>query len=212
MQIIPAINETDFEEIKRKIRLAASFAEWIHFDVSDGEFTDFKNWNEPERLLELGDELSGLKCEVHLMVKEPQAEIERWLSAGVLRVIIHAEVLANAWPMVIDKVDNFGAELGIALNPETGPEILKPYLRAAPFIQLLAVKPGPSGQKPDEAVLNKIKFVRSENSEAIIEIDGGVNEETARLAKAAGADILVSASYIWRSPNPKKAYETLKEI
>ena len=114
--------------------------------------------------------------------------------------------------MVIDKIDNFGAELGIAINPETPPETLKPYLKAVHFIQLLAVKPGPSGQKLDEAVLNKIKFVKSENPEAQIEIDGGINPETAKLAKYAGADILASASYIWRSPDPKKAYETLKEI
>ncbi len=212
MQIIPAINETDFEEVKKKIKLAVSFAEWVHFDVSDGEFTDFKTWNEPEKLLELGDEFSDLKYEVHLMVKEPQAEVERWCSAGASRIIVHAEALENGYPMVIDKIDDFGAELGIALNPETRPEVLKPYLKAVHFIQLLAVSPGPSAQKFDDAVLNKIKFIRRENPGVQIEIDGGINPETARLAKTAGADILTSASYIWRSPDPKKAYETLKEI
>jgi len=212
MQIIPAINETDFEEIKRKIRLASSFAEWVHFDVSDGEFTNFKNWNEPEKLLELGDELSGLKCEVHLMVQEPQAEIERWLEAGASRIIVHAEALENGYPMVIDKIDNFGAELGIALNPETPPEILKPYLKVVSFIQLLTVRPGPSGQKLDETVFGKINFIRKEIPEAVVEIDGGINLETAKMAKKAGADILVSGSYIWQSSEPHKAYEALKEI
>ncbi|KKU94125.1 MAG: Ribulose-phosphate 3-epimerase [Candidatus Jorgensenbacteria bacterium GW2011_GWA1_48_13] len=212
MQIIPSINETDFEEIRRKIGLAASFAEWVHFDVSDGEFTDFKNWNEPEKLLELSDELSGIRCEVHLMVAEPQAEVERWLSAGAARIIVHAEMVEDGWPMVIDKMDNFGAELGIAVNPETPLEILKPYLKAVPFIQLLAVKPGPSGQKFNETILSKIRIVKRENPETRVEIDGGINLETAKLAKKAGADILVSGSYIWQSPEPEKAYEALKEI
>lgn len=212
MQIIPVINETDFEEIKRKIRSASSFAEWVHFDVSDGRFTDFKNWNEPERLHELGDEFSDLKCEVHLMVEEPQTEIERWCTSGAARVIVHAEVLEESWPMVIDKIDDFGAELGIAINPKTPPDVLKPYLKSVSFVELLTVKPGPSGQKFSEEVLDKIKFVRGENPEAQIEIDGGVNPETAKLAKKAGADILASATYIWQSSNPKQAYETLQEI
>ncbi|HXF44473.1 MAG TPA: ribulose-phosphate 3-epimerase [Candidatus Paceibacterota bacterium] len=211
MQIIPSINETDFEEVKRKIRLAASFADWVHFDVSDGRFTNYKNWNEPERLLELGEEISDLKCEVHLMVEDPQSEMERWCAAGVLRVIVHAEAVEEGYPMVIDKADNFGIELGLALNPETPPEFLKPYLKAVNFFQILTVKPGTSGQKLDESVLRKIKFVKRENPEATVEVDGGINPRTAKLAAKAGADAVVSGSFIWRSPDPKKSYETLEK-
>jgi len=206
MEVIPAINCPDFDCVKQKIKQIKEIqGSWVHIDVADGQFTKSVSWNKPDDLLGL-EELAEINLEIHLMVEEPQAVVEDWLRVGGRRIIVHQEALGDGWPIILDKVTHYDAQIALAIKPETSAQVLLPYLDFVEMIQLLAVEPGPSGQQFNPVVLEKIKFLKKEKSNIKIEIDGGINPETAKLVKRAGADIIVSASFIFESPDPRSAY------
>lgn len=176
--------------------------------MEDGVFTPNVTWGNLEEFSHLATELPMLRFEVHLMVANPEEVMESWLKAGAERVIVHIEAMSDPH-RILETVKRTGGEVMLAINPGTSTEMLAPYLNSFPAFQVLAVPPGPSGQKFDESVLEKIKFLREKAPNAIIEVDGGINPETAKLAKEAGANILVSGAYVMGSPDPKGAYEEL---
>ncbi len=225
MLVIPVINCPDFKCVREKINKAIELgAEWVHIDVADGKFAKTKTWDNPEDLNSLGDELGDLKLEIHLMVLEPQAVIGDWLRCGASRIIVHFEALgdlptqaglpaqAGGWEVICDKIEREGGELGLALNPETPTYVLTPYLKAVSLVQLLAVEPGPVGQKFNPVIVEKLRELKQREPDLTVEIDGGVNLETAKLVREAGADIIVSASYIWGSENPREAFDKLMKV
>ncbi|PIY59277.1 hypothetical protein COY96_02690 [Candidatus Wolfebacteria bacterium CG_4_10_14_0_8_um_filter_37_11] len=229
MLIIPTINCGDFACVAEKLKKAGEFfsglpAEaltkegWVQIDIADGKFTSHSTWNQPKDLEKLKIENLKLKInpEVHLMVENPLAVIDDWIKAGAKRIIIHIETL-ELKSLKIEKLKNYASdcEIGLAINPETPIEDLIPFLSATidsskSFMQILAVNPGLSGQKFQPQVLDKIKFLKKNFPDVIIEVDGGINLETARLCQEAGADILAVGSYIWESEKPQKAYEDLQ--
>ncbi len=210
MEIIPVINCHDIESVREQVAKAGEFAEWLHLDVSDARFTFNKSWGDYSKWSEVG---SKLKLEVHLMVENPENEIDGWLNAGANRIIIHLEAVnEETFSEIKKKTNEKNVELMIAINPETPAEKLRPYFGEVSEFQILAVYPGPAGQKFLPLVVDKIRFLRSEMPNATIEVDGGINEETLKLSKSASANIATSMSYIFNNPNPKVAYETLKSI
>ena len=214
MTVIPAINEIDFEEVKKKIKAVEDFgAEWVHLDVSDGKFTKNKLWNNPKDLeeLEIRNNELGIKIDVHLMVQNPDEVLDKWLDAKVKRISVHLEAVKDLDVMKM-KCVAFGVELFLAIKPDTPVERFFSYAGNASGFLILAVNPGLAGQKFKEGQLEKIKALRQKFPDVKIEADGGVNADNAKAIKDAGADILVSASAIWGSNNPKKAYFNLKNI
>lgn len=217
MQVIPSINESVFSEVAAKIKKAETFLApeaFVHLDISDGIFSPYKTWNTPEELGGLG---THLNIEVHLMVQEPEAVLQSWLAAlrqatrGKRRIIVHYEVM-NDPAFILQSCAAEGAEAGIAFRPLTTPDVALVYLRDFTLAQVLAVEPGPSGQVFQESALQKIQFLRVRAPDVIIEVDGGMNPETALRVKSAGADAVVSGKYIWEAPSPKVAYEELASI
>lgn len=215
MQIIPAINAPDFETAKNLILKAKEFLPpngSLHIDVVDGKFSPASVWDNPEELKNLIAEepwLRKIKIEIHLMVMHPEQVIESWLAAGASRVIVHKEAVIDA-NLILETCKQFGAEVMIAIKPETPAEDLKPFFKKFKAFQVLAVTPGWAGQKFKPEIVNKIKFLREEAPNATIEVDGGLNPQTVKICKNAGADLFVSASYIFNSDNPKKAFEDLR--
>ena len=212
MQVIPAINSLSLEDAKKKIEIAANFSDWIHLDIVDGVFAPVKTWGSPQELKELttNNQRPTTNWEIHLMVENPEQEINGWLETGLAkRIIVHLESLAN-FEDFLKQRGNYGAEIMLAIKPDTAVEQLLPYLKGFQSFQILAVAPGYAGQKFQMEVINKIKFLRKMAPSAKIEVDGGINPETAKLAKEAGADIAVSASYIFENSDPKKAYLNLR--
>jgi ribulose-phosphate 3-epimerase len=209
MLVIPAINEIKFEEVLKKINAAGKFSQWIHLDVVDGKFASNITWNNPR-------DLAGLKhlkshLEVHLMIENPESVVEDWISSGVKRIIISLEALGGRQlPLLSNRNGNF--EIGLAISPETLVEDLLPYLENIKFVLVLGVKPGLAGQKFNEDILEKVRFLKNYYPGVIIEVDGGINLETAKLAKKAGADVIVSASYIWKNQHPERIYKELETI
>lgn len=193
-------------------------AAWVHLDVSDGKFTRNQLWNNPKDLLNVKgpmptgrQEFSNVKIEVHLMVQNPDAVLDEWLDAKVKRLIVHLESVRDLDVMKI-KCVAFGAELFLAIKPDTPVERLFNYEGDADGFLILAVNPGLAGQKFKEDQLGKIRALRQKFPDKKIEVDGGVNLENASAIKNAGADILISASYIWSAKEPKQAYLNLLNI
>ncbi len=216
MITIPTINCESTECARDTLRVAATLApSWIQIDVSDGIFASTHTFNDPFSLKKILDELNfHPNIEIHLMVDDPESFIGEWLTNGTKRIIVHAEAVRD---MVIFETlkrvcSAWGAELGIALRPETDPEEVKKFLEGTDFIQVLAVHPGRSGQHIDEDMIKKIQTLRILYPHATIEIDGGINEETAKEVKMAGATAIVSASYIFKGEDPVMRYKKLMDI
>lgn len=212
LEIIPAVNchYKDFECVSIKTRIAESFARWIHVDVADGRYTYNKTWNDPARWPTLKTEL---RLEVHLMAEEPLSLVHEWLKAGAARIIVHVETInERLWKEIVETVRASHSELMLAMNPETSVGALEPYLGECKSFQILAVHPGIAGQNFLPLTMQKVKALRERFPDATIEVDGGINLENARLAKDAGANIVISATTIFNQGVPFLMYERLKEI
>ncbi|MFA5173436.1 MAG: hypothetical protein WC435_03515 [Candidatus Paceibacterota bacterium] len=210
MEVIPSINEENFEEIKRKLEIVEKIgAEWTQIDFSDGTFGERKIFLSPEDLKEISDKV---KIEMDFMAQEPEEKILPWLLAGkIKRAIFHLETLSDIKTIKKICLEN-GIEPGISILFSTGKEMIFPFLKEFDFFQVLSVPPGFSGQDFKEETIEKIKFLRENLPDAKIEVDGGINEKTARSAKEAGANVLVSSSFIFNDPDPFSAYKKLLEI
>jgi len=212
IDVIPAINchRGDSECVRKKILIGQEFAEWVHLDVADGIFTPNKTWSDPQAWRSFGVKL---KLEAHLMLDEPEEVFEDWLEAGAKRLIVHMETVNAALAKAMaDVAKRHGAEVMISSNPETPSEKYEPFFQVTKLFQVLAVHPGFAGQKFLPPALDKIKFLRARMPDAAIEVDGGVSPETGRRARAAGADILISADHIFGNGDPRRAYEELKNL
>ncbi len=215
MLIIPSINCGTFEEAKAQIERDAEFSEWLHIDVSDGQFTPHTSWGNPEELKNLvadNKKLQTVKFEVHLMVTNPEGIVDSWLRTGaVRRIVVHLEAMTDS-VYLLEKCRKYGAEAMLALNPGTEAERLLAHAGDFRSFQILAVPPGRSGQEFNPAMVEKVKKLRTLMPNAIIEVDGGVNAERAVRYKEAGADILISGSYIANSSNPAGSFTQLSEL
>jgi len=219
MEIIPAINCGDASCVKRRLAVVRSLGSpWTHIDIADGTFAPVRTWNKPQELAAtLRMSRSTTRIEAHLMVQKPEQYLTKW-SKVAGRILVHVEVLENTetrrriFRFAQDRIH----EIGLALLPETPIKTVLPYINGIwsrmKFVQLLAVTPGFSGQKFQKRILKKIQGLKRYAPRLTIEVDGGITRETARAVKRAGANIAVSASYIFESVNPQAQYETLAKV
>ncbi len=208
--VIPAINCAEEACVRRTLEMVRALrAAWAHVDITDGIFSTNPTWNDTAAYRN-----AGLKLEVHFMVARPEHILDAWLAAGAARVIVHVESLMGRSQDIFFELmracNARGVEFMLSENPDTAVEELYPYLETVSAFQLLAVTPGLSGQSFDERVIAKIKTLRSKAPYAAIEIDGGVNPMVAARVRAAGADIVSAASYIWESEDRAAAFRTLE--
>ncbi|MFB6212853.1 MAG: ribulose-phosphate 3-epimerase [Candidatus Magasanikbacteria bacterium] len=211
MKVFPSLNCQNYNCMRDGFETLENIKpDGAHIDVSDGHFNSVVTWNEPEKIFK---ELvpQTFFVEAHLMVSEPKRFLRRWLGAGIERAIIHVES-----DFVFEEMrqfcDQYNAELGMAISPETSPNQILPYIDKVDMIQCLSVKPGYSGQKFNNDIIGKIKFFRSQSSDVTIEVDGGVNKEVAKKVKKVGANLVVANSYIFNQKNPKEAFKKLKKV
>jgi len=213
MEVFPVINCGDKQSVLEEFAVVETFlkkGDFLHVDVADGIFTFHKTWNDMVGWKKLK---VPFPLEVHLMVEHPEAWIAPWLEAGAKRFVLPIEAIDRDSLLDIKKqCAAKDAEIVLSSNPETAVEEFTPYLHEAVRFQILAVTPGLSGQKFLPLTLDKAVWIRYAVPHAIIEVDGGITLETAKWAKEAGADIIVSASYIFGSEDPEKAYEELKKV
>ena len=204
-EIIPSINAATFEEVQKKIALVEEYVSWVHLDVTDGVFSRHPTWRDPSDLARLR---TRRKAEVHLMVENPERVIEQWFVEPVRRVIVHLEAAKNP-EVVIQKCHEAGREIGFAIRPDTSWEILKPWCGKVDMFVFLRVPPGASGQEMLSERLEDIKHLRVACPGCMIEVDGGINLETAARARDAGANLLVAGAAIFSQPDIAQAISSL---
>lgn len=203
IKISPSILSCDFSEIGSEIeKLNNSGADLIHIDVMDGHFVPNLTFGPP--IISKIRKCSKLPFDVHLMISPVEKYIQDYANAGADIITFHPEATDNI-QRTINIIKSCGKKVGISLNPETASAVIENYLKEIDLILIMSVNPGFAGQKFMPEVLEKVKFFRSkienDNLNIDIEIDGGIDFETAPLAIKAGANILVSGTTIFKGKN-----------
>ena len=183
-------------------------ADWIHLDVMDGHFVP--NLTIGPQAVRALRPVTRLPLDVHLMIENPQRYVALFVEAGADRVTVHAEAVKEL-PQILRQIHDLGAKAGVALRPQTGIEVLRPCLEEMDLALLMTVNPGFGGQAFMPEVLPKIEALRKIYRRHI-QVDGGINEETAAAARSAGADVMVAGSYLFRAVDPQQAIAALKEL
>lgn len=220
MGILPVVNAIDFQGARATIEKIKTFlpeGSFVHLDVADGTMTFNRTWGDPMQWATLRPPFA---LEAHLMVERPERAVGDWITAGARRIIVAAEAInEDSLTAIFDACTPRGVGVALSSNPETTVDRLAPYLKYFPMFQVLSVHPGLAGQPFLPLALEKIAWLRREYPHAIIEVDGGMNAQTARAVKDAGADMIVASSYLFGNPasgapagDPKIAYGILKEI
>ena len=202
--ISPSLLAADFSKLREEIAEVEKFgAEYLHLDVMDGNFVPNISFGAP--IISSLRKHSNLVFDVHLMVNEPDYLIKDFAQFSDI-ITVHAEAVKHL-NRTIQLIKSFGKKAGVALNPSTPLDVLRYELKNIDMVLIMTVNPG--GQKFIPEMIQKIKDLREIDKNIDIEVDGGINNETAKLVKEAGANILVAGSYIF-SGNYKKKIETLK--
>lgn len=215
-EVIPAILVNSFEEYQEKMRVVEQRVNWVQLDVSDGDFAPGFAWGDPEQV---HDYDAGCFVEAHLMVQEPENIIEDWLTgrseekdSGIRRIYFHYEATA-AHEEIIDKIKAAEKEAGLAILPDTPLSALNDLPKKLDAILVFSGNLGFYGgdfSENEDVTLEKISTLRDKYPHLTIEVDGGMDPRTARKVAEAGANAIVSGSYIWNSEDPLKAIEELE--
>lgn len=212
MLVSPSILSANFNNLEKEIMmLNESSCDFIHIDVMDGVFVPNISIGFP--VIDAVARLSQKPLDVHLMIVEPEKWIDRVKETGAYYMNIHLEACRHIHS-VVGKIHEAGMKAGITLNPATPVIMLKDIIENVDMVLLMSVNPGFGGQKFIPHTLKKVKelrdLIKDSDSKALIEVDGGVNEETGQLLKEAGADILVAGNYIFQNDKPLSRIDLLK--
>lgn len=200
--IAPSLLSADFSNLEKEVLLAQeSGAEFIHFDVMDGHFVPNISFGAP--VLKWISKKHNMVNDVHLMISDPKKYAKDFAKAGADYLTFHYEACANDEDIkeTIKVIRDLGLKVGISIKPKTDVQVLVPFMNMVDLVLIMSVEPGFGGQSFMENALDKILFLRnyidSNKLDVLVEVDGGINDETAELCKKAGIDILVAGSYLF---------------
>jgi len=212
--IAPSILSANFANLQKDIDLVENAgADWLHIDVMDGHFVP--NITIGPGVVKNIKKYSKLFFDVHLMISEPEKYWENFYKAGADLIVFHQEVLTDK-KVLLETIKKSGIKAGVSIKPKTSVEAIKNILHLTDVVLVMTVEPGFGGQSFMADMLPKITQLRNlidvNKYNCLIEVDGGINVETAKQCLKAGADVLVSGNSIFAAKNPTEALQNLKNI
>ncbi|HVW66608.1 MAG TPA: ribulose-phosphate 3-epimerase [Candidatus Peribacteraceae bacterium] len=208
--ITPSILSADLAHLQDEVATIEKYADWIQIDVMDGHFVPNLSFGAPV----VAHLKTALPLDVHLMVENPEDRIEEFLELNVKNITFHAEAVeeTDSRRALIKAIRDGNATAGIALNPATPVEIIDDVVEDVDLVLIMSVHPGFGGQAFIPSVLEKVRTLRERFPDLMIQIDGGINDETASLAREAGCNNLVAGSFVFGARDRAKAIRLLRGI
>lgn len=209
IKVAPSILSADFSRLGDEIRrLEVARADWVHVDVMDGNFVP--NITIGPVVIGHVRSITSLPFDVHLMILNPERYVEPFVDAGSDIVTVHVEATEDV-RATLQKIRSLGKKSGLSLNPETPFRKVEPYMNEIDLLVVMTVHPGFAGQAFMPEVLPKIRearnYVERERIDVDIEVDGGINAQTGKMAVGAGATVLAAGSALFRCPDLRKEIE-----
>ena len=212
--VSPSLLSANFLHLDKEIEMInESEADWLHMDVMDSVFVPNISFGFP--ILDAVGKVCNKPMDVHLMIVHPENYIQQTAKSGAAIMNVHYEACVHLH-RTIQAIHDAGMKAGVTLNPSTPVNVLEDIIGDVDIVQLMSVNPGFGGQKFIESSIKKVQRLRQlierEGSKALIEVDGGVQAETAPRLVEAGVDILVSGSYVFKAADPKATIHSLKQL
>ena len=212
VKIAPSLLSANFACLKEEID-KIKVAEWIHYDVMDGHFVP--NISFGYSILKDISKITDKYLDVHLMISDPFKYVDNFIASNASLIVFHYEAVEeNEIDKLIKHIKDNNVDVGIAIKPDTCQDVLKPFLSQLDLVLVMSVEPGFGGQTFNHSAIEKIsklaKLREENNYHYLIEVDGGINESTAKLCRQAGVDVLVAGSYVFNSDDYTKAIGSLK--
>jgi ribulose-phosphate 3-epimerase len=204
-KIAPSILSADFGRLNEDIATVDSDCDLIHVDVMDGHFVPNITIGAPV----VAKIKSKKPLDVHLMIENPENYVEDFAKAGADIIVFHIEAVADPAGL-IEKIKSWGVKVGISLKPKTPVSEVMPYLDDLDMVLIMTVEPGFGGQSFMEDMMPKVREVREKKPELDIQVDGGIDDQTVKIARVAGANVFVAGSYIFKVEDRVEAIRSLR--
>ena len=213
IQIAPSMLSADFLHLEKDVEMVNEYADLFHLDIMDGTFVPNISFGFP--VVEAIAKKARKPLDVHLMIVHPEKYVERFAKAGAAYISFHYEAAPENSEAIIGQIQALGVKAGIVINPDCPVEAIFPLLPKVEFVLIMSVFAGFGGQKFIPESLDRVRAVRAEldrlgRKDVPVEIDGGVGPENAAEVIAAGAEILVAGSAVFKSENPQEAIESMR--